>query len=163
MANKKVVLVISVIGIILIFAIIAFKVKSLNITYTFDEVSVETNNISKDKEKEKQNVAENNALEEQNTLENEKVQNEVTTQNQEENKVDSKNEEDSKENIQMQQSREEKAITLAKSKWGEDDSVYYTIDRIVGSCYNICVRNKSTTESLAEYEVDIEKETVTLK
>ncbi len=58
---------------------------------------------------------------------------------------------------------EELALTLVKNEWGEDDSVYYTIDRNVGNKYDISVRSKANTQSLMEYVVDIDKRIVEIK
>lgn len=161
MANKKIVLVISIIAIIAVLIIVAFKIKSLKVTYTFEEVSVEANEFKKDETKKEENSIQSNEIEDQNSISNEENNLQGNKQSKDENK--DQNEEDTGENKESQESRESKAIDLAKKEWGEDDSVYYTIDRIVGDKYDICVRSKSTTESLAEYEVDIEKNTAVLK
>ena len=72
-------------------------------------------------------------------------------------------EEDSQVNQESKKNKDQIAIDLTKNEWGEDDSVYYTIDRSLGNKYNICVRSKATTGTLAEYEVDIGKKTVEIK
>lgn len=61
------------------------------------------------------------------------------------------------------QDEEQIALGLVKDEWGEDDSVYYTIDRHVGNIYDISVRSKSNTQSLMEYKVDTNKKTVEMK
>ena len=62
------------------------------------------------------------------------------------------------------QSKNEKEIDLAKKEWGEDDNtVYYTIDTKSNDTYTISVRSKSTTEQLAEYEVDVKEQTAVIK
>ena len=76
---------------------------------------------------------------------------------------DKNTEEETKENEDTKKTKDEKAIELVKKEWGKDDSVYFTIDRIVGNKYDISVRSKKTTQTLTEYEVDISKETVEIK
>ena len=59
--------------------------------------------------------------------------------------------------------KKEEALKLVKEEWGEDDTVYYTIDNESGNIFSISVRSKSTTAVLQEYEIDVSKGTVTLK
>lgn len=53
-------------------------------------------------------------------------------------------------------SNEEKALKLAKEKWGEDISVYFTVANKNGNTYNISVNSSETTQVLAWYSVNIE-------
>lgn len=59
--------------------------------------------------------------------------------------------------------KKDEALRLIETEWGEDNSVYYTIDNESGNIFSISVRSKSTTAVLQEYEVDVSKSTVTLK
>ena len=59
--------------------------------------------------------------------------------------------------------KKDEALRLVETEWGEDNSVYYTIDNESGNIFSISVRSKSTTAVLQEYEVDVSKSTVTLK
>lgn len=59
--------------------------------------------------------------------------------------------------------KKDEALKLIETEWGEDNSVYYTIDNESGNIFSISVRSKSTTAVLQEYEVDVSKSTVTLK
>lgn len=61
-------------------------------------------------------------------------------------------------------SREEKAIALVKKEWGGEDGVYFVNESIDSQGrYIVSVRDKSTTNSIAYFLVDIEKELVTKK
>ena len=106
-----------------------------------------------------ENIAENNVTaeneikeqqtdnKEENTTKNQTHEQEITTEEEYKEEEDSKN----------------KALRLVKEDWGEDDTVYYTIDNQNGNTYFITVRSKSTTGSLAEYDVNVSTNTVTLK
>ena len=59
--------------------------------------------------------------------------------------------------------KKDEALKLVENEWGEDSTVYYTIDYEAGNIYSISVRSKSTTAVLQEYEVDAVKGTVSLK
>lgn len=52
---------------------------------------------------------------------------------------------------------EEKAIALAKNKWGvDDDTVYFTIANTDGNIYYISVNNSETSGVITWYMVDVE-------
>lgn len=57
-----------------------------------------------------------------------------------------------------QLTKDEKAIQLAKDKWGEDDSVTYNIEEKKGNTYYIAVKSNATV--VAWYEVNIETWTI---
>ena len=58
--------------------------------------------------------------------------------------------------------KEEKAIELAKKKWGSTSGVYFSNESINSDGrYIVSVRNSKTTDSLAFYLVDVEKGIVT--
>lgn len=59
--------------------------------------------------------------------------------------------------------KKDEALRLVETEWGEDNSVYYTIDNESGNIFSISVRSKATTAVLQEYEVDVSKGIVTLK
>ena len=59
--------------------------------------------------------------------------------------------------------KKDEALRLVEEEWGEDSTVYYTIDNESGNIYSISVRSKATTAVLQEYEVDVTKGIVTLK
>ena len=51
----------------------------------------------------------------------------------------------------------EKAISIVKKDWGDDNSVYFAEDGRTGTGeYIVCVREKETTNALAWYTVNVE-------
>lgn len=50
---------------------------------------------------------------------------------------------------------ENKAVELAEKYRGEDDSVYYTIDKKDGDIYYVVARNKETTAAVMFYTVNV--------
>lgn len=61
-------------------------------------------------------------------------------------------------------SREEKAIELVKAEWGGEDGVYFTNESIDSQGrYIVSVRDQASTNALAYFIVDINKELVTKK
>lgn len=59
-------------------------------------------------------------------------------------------------------SKQEKAIALVKKAWGGEDGVYFSNESIDSQGrYIVSVRDKGTTNSLAFFLVDVEKELVT--
>lgn len=123
----------------------------------------------------------NNEIQNQNTLEEDKVPENIVEDKKEEveqdrpkqeekvNKADVKQqevqgEEETKDaDAENSKNSQEKALDLVKEEWGEDDTVYYTIDNESGSIFNISVRSKQTTETLAEYEVNVEKQSINMR
>ena len=61
------------------------------------------------------------------------------------------------------ENKQEIAIDLVKKEWGEDNSVYFTVDSQNGNIFNISVRSKATTAALVEYEVDVNNKKVNVK
>lgn len=111
-------------------------------------------NISKDDLKNEANTTDEN---------NTEADKEASKQEQSKQEDNSNTEEEIKETVKSKQEKQDIAVNLTKQEWGEDDTVYYTIDREVDNIYDISVRSKSTTETLAEYEVDIVNKTVQIK
>lgn len=117
-------------------------------TNSIEDTSINETSENEIKSTEKKDVQLENAIneenkvkvEKQNTIEKEKVQ----TQN-------------------KNQEKHDKAINITKNEWGKDDKVYYTIDRENNNIYYVSVRSKSTTETLAEYEVDVVNETIEIR
>lgn len=61
-------------------------------------------------------------------------------------------------------SKEEKAIALVKAEWGGEDGVYFTNESIdAQGRYIVSVRDQGSTNALAYFIVDINKELVTKK
>ena len=131
--SKKILFIIVIV--ILIIAGISFAKKISN-----DNETVKTTT----------NVAKNNVNKTTNTeIENKQEENE-----QEENVVEQEDQEDIDDDSNT---LEEKAKSIVKENWGEDDSVYFSYDGIDNEGrYIICVRDKNTTKALYFYYVDVE-------
>ena len=93
-----------------------------------------TNDNTENKDEENEDV--NNQEEEPKQEENENV-------GQEENNIED-----------TSKSKDDKAISLAKQEWGEDDSVTFSVEKKSGSTYYVAV--KSGGAVLTWYEVDTE-------
>lgn len=162
MVNKKIVISCSIIALVIVTLIVGIQIKKFKETSSASEDDKQ--NISKS-----QNLVENENMTEQNKSNTENIINE--TQNQvigaEETKPDEKEQEipekqDNKKE-QDKKNNKEQALKLVEKEWGEDDTVYYSVDNQSNNIYNISVRSKDTTETLAEYEVNVEEETVVIK
>ncbi len=100
---------------------------------------------------------------------NEEVENDVEEENQNKDsnieKEENKNEVEDEEDISSTEtvtSKEQKAINLVKQAWGGDDGVYFSNESIDSNGrYIVSVRDKGTTNSLAFFLVDVDKELVT--
>ena len=60
--------------------------------------------------------------------------------------------------VSQAQSKDEKAIELAKEEWGEDDSVTFNIEEKDGDKYYVAVKKDAT--AIKWYEVDTDKWTI---
>ena len=91
-----------------------------------------------------------------NNKNNEVVENEEINEEQEpEEEYVGEEEKTSQEEEDTELSNDEKALQLAKEKWGEDDeSVTYSIENKNGNIYHIAVKSNATT--VIWYEVNIE-------
>lgn len=158
--------------IILSCALITFVILSKDTKNAQSNATISQN--TSDNNKDGNNTSENsvtennideNKTDDTNTTEisNEQYDKETNTFNQTKKEETTHSEEDSNENEASRQDKQNIALNLTKEEWGEDDTVYYTIDREVNNVYDISVRSKSTTQTLAEYEVDIVNKTVQIK
>ena len=166
MVNKKIVVICSVIALIVVLLIIGFKIKDLyNEDYEENTAKTTNSNIVALK-----NTVENTIIQEQNTVEtndtekNETTEQETKTENETVAQNEVKKEEvTSFEEQKQDENNKEKALRLVKEEWGKDDTtVYFTLDNQQGNFYYYTVRSKSTTASLAEYEVDVTTSEVNL-
>ncbi len=170
MVNKKTVIICTLIALIIIGAVVTFKIKKIN-----DE-----NKAIQETENNPQFIEQNtNVTEEsqENEISNEVQENETLPQNTipEQNQVKGEEEknndkEETEGNVansnEAEENKDETAVNLVKKEWGEtDNTVYYYIDKYPedDNLYIITVRSKSTTEQLGEYEVNVETKTVTMK
>ncbi len=105
-----------------------------------------------------------NDLFENDVIENE-IENEVTenvTSNNSKGNDNTKQETEEPDTTEKATSKEEKAIELAKKKWGSTSGVYFSNEGINSDGrYIVSVRDGKSTSSLAFYLVDVEKGLVT--
>lgn len=155
MVNKKVVIICSIIAIIIVGGIVAKEVIELKkVNYTEEEIQVSNQKVVENQIEENEVEEQNTAKEDENITQNETEKNNVTPQ------IQGEEETTTDKDAEKEKTGKEKAIKLAEEEWGEDDTVYFTIDNQEGSTYFISVRSKNTTETLAEFEVNITGETV---
>lgn len=159
MVNKKVVVICSIIALVTVLLVIGIKIKKFKET----DYASEENIINISNKVETQNSSKNEAKEENVIKENEKNTENITEENVSQTQVQGEEETKTEEKQENNEDGKDKALRLVKKEWGEDDTVYYTIDNQSNNIYNISVRSKSTTATLAEYEVDVNEETVMIK
>ena len=165
MVNKKVVIVCSIIALIIVGGIVGIQIKKLNEIENVGEVQdTAKQNTSVNQNLATSNEMENTGNEEQNIIqENTSEQNQIKGEEEKEQEPTEENTANTSNTEEMAENNNLSAIDLAKKQWGEDDSVYYTIDHQSNEIYTISVRSKSTTEQLAEYEVDVKEQTAVIK
>lgn len=167
MVNKKVVIICSIIALIIVGGIVGIQIKKLNEIENVGEVQdTAKQNTSVNQNLATSNETENTGNEEQNiTQENTSEQNQIKGEEEKEQEPTEENtaNTNTSNTEEMAENNNLSAIDLAKKQWGEDDSVYYTIDHQSNEIYTISVRSKSTTEQLAEYEVDVKEQTAVIK
>lgn len=92
---------------------------------------------------------------------NEEVENEIEEKEDTNTEKNEENEEDTS-STESVTSKQEKAINLVKKEWGGDDGVYFSNESIDSKGrYIVSVRDKGTTNSLAFFLVDVDRELVT--
>ena len=161
MVNKKAVIICTIITILVVGAIVYTNVLKVNEMYATNEIS---ENTTIKKEENKTSNTDNNIIketEESNVIGKEEKDSQENGFKEDNNLSEENNttKEDNNGEISKQEGKN-KAIEMARKKWGEDDTVYYFIDRVNGNIYNVSVRSKDTTESLAEYEIDVKNNTI---
>ena len=158
MVNKKVVCISCIIAFLVMGVILYIKAVEFDKSFIIGEIvdnTVKENVIENDKVDNEKD--ENNTASENTTEENIVGQEELESQNE----ASSTENDATSDDLYAGLTGKEKAIAMAKKQWGENDStVYYFVDRTSGNIYNISVRSKATTESLAEYEIDIKNNTI---
>lgn len=166
MVNKKIVAIFTVLALVIVLGIVGFNIKKLN-----DEEYI---NVSNSNTVPKQNTIEKIIKNENTITGNEAqeniaehketdLQNETETESQAQNHDHKQEEVTTYEEQKQDENNKDKALRLTQEEWGKDDTVYYTIDNQQGNVYFITIRSKSTTASLAEYEVNILTNEVILK
>ena len=161
MIDKKLVIIVTIIAIILISGIVCFCLnRNFQEQYTFIEKNVD-NVIENNKIEE--NILEKNEFEE-NIVEN--IENENNIEEEiEENKISNNivdNTENDKKVEEEEENNKQKAIDLVKEEWGkEDNTVYYYVEEQVSdNIYIISVRDQATTQDLSTYKVNISSESI---
>ena len=180
MVNKKVVFIVTMITMVIVGAlvgdeIISFKygylqaassnTVSSNVVESTNTKVDDTNSISSEEEnvteasKTKEDVEEDTKKEENtvNKSSTEKEENSVTNTSVKKESTKTNDTSEKKAN------NEEKAKDLAKKEWGanKNDVYYYVEEKVSENVYIISVRSKSSTAELIEYEVNVQKGTVT--
>ena len=165
MVYKKTVIICSIIAFLIVVVIVSINIKKFK-----DEeyVAEENTQGSYQNEIEDQNLTQNELPVENTILEEETIEeNQANTENTAVNEITQNEyqgeEEETGITEEAEENKDEKALNLVKQDWGEDDTVYYTIDNQSNSIYYISVRSKSTTATLAEYEVDVNQGTAKMK
>lgn len=165
MVYKKTVIICSIIAFLIVAVIVAINIKKFK-----DEeyVAEENTQGSYQNEIEDQNLTQNELPVENTILEEETIEeNQTNTENTTVNEITQNEYQGEEEETgiaeEVEENKDEKALNLVKQDWGEDDTVYYTIDNQSNSIYYISVRSKSTTATLAEYEVDVNQGTAKMK
>lgn len=159
MVNRRVVIICCIIALIIMGTILYIKALELDRSFIIEEVEDNTTDLN-------DNNVVNIEINENNTINNDIPESNVIGKEELESQNEVSNIGNTSSSEELNDSYagltgKEKAIAMAKKQWGENDkSVYYFIDRTNGNIYNISVRSKSTTESLAEYEIDIENNTI---
>lgn len=161
MIDKKLVVICTLIVVLIVGGIVGYKIYKLNNTEN-EVVQMEnktnTTNINTQKNEIEEVKKEENKVEEE--IKEDNTTTESNTQNTE---IKGKEEVDTQNEKENESNKKEQALDLVKKEWGEDNTVYYTVDSNSGNIYNISVRSKATTEALIEYEVDVTKKTVVMK
>lgn len=157
MVNKKVVLIVTIIAILVVGVIVGIKIKKLdNIDLVISEEKAKENY---DDDNFYNEVNDENIIE--NKINNDVIENEENENNEninkdnnfEENTIDS----NSSNNDDKVLSGEEKAKNLAKEKWqNQKTNVYYYVDsKLSDDEYVVSVRDNDTTISLIDYKINI--------
>ena len=154
--ENKIKIIILIIAIIAIIAIVlTLKLVKLNKT---KEVNTKINVT---------NEVENTILNDIPVVNEIKVENSIknTTVQEEQNTEEISSEEMSIQNIEQEKNDKEKAIEIAKNNWGEDESVYFSIDNNnyldSDGNYIVQIRDRVTTHEVERCKVNLETGTCT--
>lgn len=184
MVNKKAVIIVTIVTIILVASVVGYFILSLNVPEnTENDVTTENNYANVNNTEQNNNVTNNVEKEDENNVSNtnivpdEKPSNtsketkNTTTDNTNVSENKNTNKPLSNENTNLNtnststklENGEDVAINLAKNKWNKNDKdvYYYVEEQLDHDIYIISVRNKATTASIIQYEVNISTEKVT--
>ena len=159
MVNKKLVIIVTIIAIIVVSGSVYISLnREFQEEYTFSEENVENeveNNVQNNTYLKENDIVENklgdNKVE--NDIKNEVEKNVVSESQIKENKIEKDDE-----NL----AGKDKAISLVKKEWGENDNTvyYYVEEQISDNVYIISVRDQETTQDLSSYKVNVNSECV---
>ena len=159
MVNKKAVIISTIIALIVAILIIFVNIRNLrNVEETIADVPENSNELVEENttntENNLSNDVANNTVNDSIDEEENTVENTSTTNTQSNTSTINEDNENS--------DAEDVAIQLAKEEWGEDneDVYYYIEENLSENVYVVSVRDKNTTATLANYEVNIETEQV---
>ena len=159
MVNKKAVIISTIIALIVAILIIFVNIRNLrNVEETIADVPENSNELVEENttntENNLSNDVANNTVNDSIDEEENTVENTSTTNTQSNTSTVNEDNENS--------DAEDVAIQLAKEEWGEDneDVYYYIEENLSENVYVVSVRDKNTTATLANYEVNIETEQV---
>lgn len=164
--RKKLIIISLIIVIILIMTIaLIFKLvlieKDKNSNNIDENTNIETNEIQENQNEinEASNEASNIVEENKNTTN--EYQNTQTSEKS--TQIADPEQEIDKQSIQKQESNQEKALSIAKKDWGNNDSVYFSFEGINNDKYIIAVRDSNTTRAMRYYYIDIKQGTFTIE
>ena len=146
MIDKKIVITVAIITILIVAIVIGIKVKSLNEkNYTFDILNSGENKVVEE------NIVNQVKTDTENTTNTENEVNEISEEN-----VVNNGKTTNQESQEKKLTGEELAKSLAQKEWGEDKDVYFYLEeKVSDDVYIISVRSKDTTKGLIDYEVNI--------
>lgn len=166
MVNKKAIIISTIIVLIVFAGIVGIAIKKSN------DYSAEVENKSKNESivNNITNTLVENKVDENkidgNTVSKDIVENKIeenkVTDNTSENKTNNNSSnEDSSNNQNNSSYLRDIAISLAKKEWGEDNSVYYSVeDGNSKDEYIVSIRDSSTTAEIVSYNVNVKTKTV---
>ena len=163
MVNKKVVIISTIIALVVVAGIVGLAIRRNN-DYTYTDENIEKNN-SKNSSVVDNKVAENKVAENkvpENKVENTVVENKVSENKTSENKTENNSSNKDSSNTQTNSSNlRDIAISLAKKEWGEDNSVYYSVeDGNSKDEYIVSIRDPNTTAEIVSYTINVKNKTV---
>lgn len=167
MVNKKIVIICTIIALVVVGAIVGIKIKDFKEKKYVDENTENQKNTTVvqntvENEVQEENTVETNEITENTVKEPEAKGEEELNNGNSENKNNTENQ-DTTTSSNNDENTDETALGLVRKEWGEDNTVYYTIDDQKDNIYTVSVRSKSTTEQLAEYEVNVKDKSVFIK
>lgn len=165
MVNKKIVIIVTILAILVIGSIFGYEVYKFNQKSNSADTVVDTKTLSEN------NIPTTNTTIESTSTNNETAENTITdNETKETNTIQEENTNTSSNSTETNtpkatdvEKTEEKAISILKEKLGSDNSnVYFYIEEEVEKgIFIISVRDSDTTAEISSYKVDTNKKTAT--